>query len=111
MVEREKRYWSLVENLLWVARCSRPDIVSPVHRATIHSHAPTEQDMKMARHILRYLARTVGLKLHIKGSTGCESVELLIYTNAGYAADKSTRKSVSGALMLVTGMPVGWQVK
>ena len=35
------------------------------------------------------------------------NVELMSYTDADYAADKSTRKSVSGALMLVAGMPVG----
>ena len=71
--------------------------------------------MKIARYILWYLAGTAGLKLHMKGATGSESVELLSYTDADYAADyaadKCTRKSVSGTLMLVVGMPVGWQVK
>jgi hypothetical protein len=33
------------------------------------------------------------------------------YTDADYAADKSARKSVSGELLLVQGMPVGWHVK
>ena len=106
-----KSFQSLVGSLLWVARCNRPYIAYAVHRATRHSHAPTEQGMNITRRILRYLAGTAGLKLHMKRATGCENVELLSYTDADYAADKSTRKSVSGALMLVAGMPVGWQVK
>jgi hypothetical protein len=106
-----KSFQSLIGSLLWIARCSRPDIAYAVHRATRQSHAPTTQDMKIARRILRYLAGTAAAKLHMGSGTDTTEVTVTSYTDADYAADKATRKSVSGAMLLVQGMAVGWQVK
>ena len=35
-----KSFQSLIGSLLWIARCSRPDILFAVHRATRRIHAP-----------------------------------------------------------------------
>ena len=80
---------------------SRLDIVYVVHRTTRHIHAPTEQDMKISRLILRYLAGTAGLGLHMKGTAGCGNVMLNSYIDAEFAADNSTGNSVSWELVLV----------
>uniref|UniRef100_A0AAV1UJE3 Reverse transcriptase Ty1/copia-type domain-containing protein n=1 Tax=Peronospora matthiolae TaxID=2874970 RepID=A0AAV1UJE3_9STRA len=45
------------------------------------------------------------------GASSANEVKLTRYTDADYAADKATRKSISGSVLLVDGMPVGWQVK
>ncbi|KAE9359956.1 hypothetical protein PF008_g2036 [Phytophthora fragariae] len=37
-------FQSLVGTLLWIARCTRPDIAFPVHRVTRRSRAPREGD-------------------------------------------------------------------
>ena len=58
-----KSFQSLVGSLLWILRCSRPDISYEVHRATHSIQALTTKDMKIARSILRYLAGTAELKL------------------------------------------------
>ena len=39
-----KSVQSLVVSLLWIARCSRPDICFAVHKATSRTHKPTLQD-------------------------------------------------------------------
>ena len=60
--------------------------------------------MKLARQVLRYLAGTAALKLHMGGASSADEVILTRYTNADYAADKATRNSISGAVLLVDWM-------
>ncbi|GMF37860.1 unnamed protein product [Phytophthora fragariaefolia] len=106
-----RSFQSLVGSLLWIAWCSRPDIAYAVHRATRQTHAPTTQDMRIAKRVLRYLAGTTAAKLHMGGESGNTTVEVTSYTDADFAADKNTRNSASGALLTAGGMMVGWQVK
>ncbi|POM60031.1 mitochondrial protein, partial [Phytophthora palmivora] len=104
-------FQSLVGSLLWLVRTTRPDAMYAVHRATRRSHAPTLQDWKMAKRIMRYLAGTASLKLHLGSGINTKDVVVSAYTDADYAADKQSRKSVSGSVILVNGMTVGWLVK
>ncbi|POM59010.1 Hypothetical protein PHPALM_36259 [Phytophthora palmivora] len=112
-LERPTRqmFQSLVGSLLWLVRTTRPDAMYAVHRATRRSHAPTLQDWKLAKRIMRYLAGTASLKFHLGSGINTEDVVVSAYTDADYAADKQSRKSVSGSVILVNGMTVGWLVK
>ncbi|OWY96856.1 hypothetical protein PHMEG_00032766, partial [Phytophthora megakarya] len=102
---------SLVGSMLWLVRTARPDAMYAIHRATRRSHAPTVQDWKMAKRTMRYLAGTVGLKLHMGRGLVEETVAVKVFTDAEFAADKQSRKSVSGGLIQVNGMTVGWLVR
>lgn len=44
-------FQSLVGSLLWVARCSTPDIAFAVHKATRQTHAPRVLDCKLAKRV------------------------------------------------------------
>ena len=44
-------FQSLVGSLLWVARCTHPDISFAVHKATRRTHQPTMSDWKLAKKI------------------------------------------------------------
>ncbi|KAG6612643.1 Integrase catalytic core protein [Phytophthora cinnamomi] len=82
--------------LLWVATCSRPDIVFAVHKATRRA-LPTMADWKLAKRILMYLAGTKGLRLQMHGKRGAnEPLEVVGYSDADFAADKEDPKSVTG---------------
>ena len=48
-------FQSLVGSLLWIARCTRPNICFAVHRATRQTHKPTTEDWKTTKRIARYL--------------------------------------------------------
>jgi hypothetical protein len=48
-------FQSLAGSLLWVARCTRPDILFAVHCITRKTNAPTVQDYQIAKKILRFL--------------------------------------------------------
>ena len=50
-----KAFQSLVGSLLWIARCTRPDISFAVHRATRQTYHVSMKDWKMAKLIARYL--------------------------------------------------------
>ncbi|GMG17047.1 unnamed protein product [Phytophthora fragariaefolia] len=102
-------FQSLVGSLLWIARCTRPDIAFAVHKATRRTHAPTVADWKLAKRVLRYLAGTRSLKLRIKGYGGVDlPLDVVGYSDADYAGDKVGRKSTTEGLITVDGMVVSW---
>jgi hypothetical protein len=106
-------YQSIVGSLLWIARCTRPDIMFAVHAVTRKTHAPSEKDLKIAKQIMRYLKGTKDLKLHME-SYKCEGqnqITLSGYSDADWGDNKSTRKSVSGGIVCLNGNPVSWSCK
>ena len=58
-----KVFQALVGSLLWVARCTRPDVAFAVHKATRQTHALRLHDWKLAKRIARYLKGTAKLIL------------------------------------------------
>ncbi|GMF18948.1 unnamed protein product [Phytophthora fragariaefolia] len=104
-----KRFQSLVGNLMWVSRCTRPDIAFAVHKASRRTHHPTVDDRKLAKRVLRYLGGTKELRLRMRGNKKAgELLEVVAYSDADFAADKEDRKSVTGGLVTVDGKPVSW---
>nr|CCA25251.1 DEHA2C12243p2 putative [Albugo laibachii Nc14] len=59
-------FQSLVGSLLWVVRCTRPDISFAVHKAMRRTHHPTLNDLKLAKRIARYLKGTKELNCTCK---------------------------------------------
>ena len=107
-----KVYQSIVGSLLWIARCTRPDILFAVQVATRKNHAPSEGDLKIVKQILRYLRGTSTLKMHLNGfKTRGEQVVVSGYSDADWGDNKSTRRSVSGGIVLMNGSPTSWICK
>ncbi|OWY98658.1 Copia protein [Phytophthora megakarya] len=107
-----KMFQSLVGSLLWIARCTRPDIAFAVHKVTRRTHCTTLADGKLAKRIARYLVGTRGLQQRMNGgSKGEEALGVVGYNDADFAADKKDRKSVPGGLVALNGMPINWVCK
>jgi hypothetical protein len=102
-----KAFRTLAGGLLWLARCTRPDIAFAVHQMTRRTHAPRVADMRLGKRVLRYLIGTVSAKLHMKQSTHGE-LTLCAYTDADFAAQESDRKSISAATVHLNGLLVNW---
>ncbi|DAZ97845.1 TPA: hypothetical protein N0F65_002515, partial [Lagenidium giganteum] len=104
---------SLMGSLLWLARCTRPDISFAVHRASRRTHAPTHGDWRMAKRILHYLIGTRDFSLLLRCSQNHTnaSVRVSAYSDANYAGDAVDRKSVSGGLVLLNDAPISWMCK
>ncbi|POM60962.1 Integrase catalytic core protein, partial [Phytophthora palmivora] len=107
-----KTFQSLVGSLLWITRCTRPDVAFAVHKITWRTNAPTLGDWKLAKRVLCFLARTSTLKLHMKGNGGDNlRLDVVGYCDADYAGDKADRKSTTGGFVTVDGMAVSWVCK
>jgi hypothetical protein len=94
--------------LLWIARCTRPDIAFAVHQMTRRTHAPRMCDLTMGKRILRYLAGTSEYRLGISRMNEDTTIRFEIYTDADWASECTDRKSINGTLMYLNGMLVSW---
>ncbi|KAE8884915.1 hypothetical protein PF010_g28249 [Phytophthora fragariae] len=109
-----RTFQSLVGSLLWISRCTRPDISFAVHRATRNSHAPSKADWRLAKRIAKYLKGTKSIKFSMnadENAMGEDGVLVEAYSDADYAADKKDRKSVSGGVVMMAGAVVAWMCK
>jgi hypothetical protein len=106
-----RNFQSLAGSLLWVARCTRPDITFAVHCITRKTHAPTTQDYQVAKRILRYLKGTKMEKLKLPKWSETKKVSVEAFTDADWADNKQDRKSRSGGLVLLNSVPVWWSCK
>ncbi|KAE8998590.1 hypothetical protein PR002_g18698 [Phytophthora rubi] len=89
-----RKFQSLVGSVMWVARCTRPDIAYTVHKASRRTHSPTMSDWKLGKRIARYLAGTKSLRLSMKGQGALEEpLKVIAYSDADFAADKADKKS------------------
>ncbi|KAL7688493.1 hypothetical protein Plhal304r1_c019g0068941 [Plasmopara halstedii] len=69
-------FQSLLGSLLWIAKCTRPDIMFAVHCATRRTHAPTMADWKIAKRFSRYLSDTRLHKLCKSGDGKAQNLPL-----------------------------------
>ncbi|OWZ15174.1 Pol Polyprotein [Phytophthora megakarya] len=87
-----RTFQSLAGSLLWIARCTLPDIAYAIHCVTRHSHAPRENDWRLAKKITKYLKGTKDLKFRMgrdKDAGEHDGILVETYSDADYAADKA----------------------
>nr|CCA18027.1 PREDICTED: hypothetical protein [Albugo laibachii Nc14] len=103
---------SVVGSLLWVARCTRPDISFAVHRSTRYTHQPTMRDWKLAKRIARYLKFTkeVKLRMAVNVAEG-KHVKLESWSDADFAAGKRDEKSLTHGVITMDGAVIHWMCK
>jgi hypothetical protein len=101
-----KSFRTLAGGLLWLARCTRPDIAFAVHQLTRRTHSPRTTDQALGKRILRYLAGTASTKL-VSKQEDLNGYALSAFTDADYATN-SDRKSISACTVHLNGMIVHW---
>jgi hypothetical protein len=101
-------YRTLAGALLWIARCTRPDISFAVHQMTRRTHAPRMSDFKIGKRILRYLAGTTDHRLTVAKMSNSTTVFFEVFTDADWASEATDRKSVNASLVYLNGMLVSW---
>ena len=84
----ETLYRSAIGNLLYLAICTRPDILFSVNRAARKNKNPTLEDWMNVEKILKYLKGTKNYEIKISGESN-----LMAYADAYYGGDTITRKS------------------
>ena len=112
--ERQKMlkvpYQSAVGALMYLAVCTRPDVMYAVTIAARFMHNPGEVHWKLVKRIFRYLQGTVEFGLWFKRTAHLRKLHLLGYSDASWASDDTdSYKSNSGYVAMVNDVPVSWR--
>ena len=111
------QYQSLIGSLLYLALSTRPDIVYATIALSQHCSNPTPALFDTAKGVLRYLKGTAALSLRL--GTGATSLPPSIAdlgpiavgcSDADWASDATTRRSVSGYTFYYLGSLISWSV-
>jgi hypothetical protein len=98
-VDRSKAYHSAAAKLLYVAKRTRPDVLTAVNVCCGHVIAPREQDWKRLDRIHRYMFGTKGLGIRF---TRKDLLEMVCYSDAAFACHSQYR-SRTGIIVFVNG--------
>ena len=98
--------------LLYLVKHSRPDIANPVRELSKVLDGATSAAFKEMLRIIKYVldTKTLGLKLEPTMEKD-QPWELNCFTDSDYAGDPDTRRSVSGYILYVKGVPICWRSK
>jgi len=102
------KYRQAVGNLLYLAICTRPDILFSVSKASRKNQNPNYEDWFNVLKIFRYLKYTpnYGIKFSKNDNYNFE-----VYVDADLGGDPDTRKSTTGYVMTINSGPVSWYSK
>lgn len=97
-------YRELVGSLMYLAVVSRPDIAYAVSALSQFMSSWNTTHWTAGKEVLRYLKSTPKLGLKYDLTDGM----LLAFTDSDYAADRDTRRSRTGNLLIMNGSSVIW---
>ena len=87
--------------------CTRPDNAYAVRLVSQALDTPTKRQWKMVKRNFRYLKETEAMKLLYSSKA---FGNLMVYSDADFAGDKSTRMSHTGVVCLHNGTAISWTV-
>ena len=96
-------YKSAIGSLIYLSKCTRPDIAFSVNKAARKSEKPTISDWNKITNIFRYINSTKDYKIVYDGQG-----EIIAYTDADFGGDLNDRKSTSGGIILMGNSPICW---
>ena len=96
-------YRSAIGNLLYLAICTRLDIIYPVSKAARKSKNPNMEDWHNVIKIFKYLKGTINYALNFTRDSNIQA-----FTDADYAGDLDTRRSTTGFLITIGNTPTSW---
>ncbi|XP_057529764.1 uncharacterized mitochondrial protein AtMg00810-like [Amaranthus tricolor] len=100
-------YRSLVGKLNFLTH-SRPDLTFVVQTLSQSMQDPKVPHMQALHHTLRYIAGSIGQGILLKAG---ERISLIGYSDSDWATCPTTRRSITGYLVLFGGSPVSWKRK
>jgi hypothetical protein len=100
-------YRSAVGSLIYLVTGTRPDIAVATSNVAKYCENPGPQHWQAVKRIFRYLKGTsdLGLLFNPKDDT------LIGYSDADWAGDIDSRRSTTGYLFTIGGVPVSWKSK
>ncbi|UYV84129.1 hypothetical protein LAZ67_X001289 [Cordylochernes scorpioides] len=92
-------YRELIGSLLYLANCTRPDLMFSVTRLAQFASNPGRRHWQAAKHVLRYLHGSINLSLVYRRT---DSNDVCAYSDADWASDIDDRRSNSGTAIVRT---------
>jgi len=114
--KEQKRYRTGVGKLLYLSRWSRPDILNITRELSRHFSKANKAHMKAMRRVMTFCVNTIdsGLCVRPKGEwNGFPNTifEIMGVSDSDYAKDMTTRRSVSGHVVFLSGVLVSARSK
>ena len=100
-------YQSLIGSLMYLAICTRPDILHSVCKLSQRNKDPHHEHMAAARRLLKYLNKSANYELRYR-KTG---QPVICYADADWGGDASNRKSYTGYVFILAGSAFSWESK
>jgi len=112
---RETIYRGIVGSLLWIARCTRPDISFIVSQLSRFMQRPSQHHLSRAIRACGYLAGTkhIGICLGNDSNLTSQQVkrdQVYTYSDASFC-DQEDSKSSYGYLLFMNGSPLTWAAR
>ena len=98
-------YQSIIGSLLYIILGTRPDVAFAVICMSQFMTNPSEDHIKKALHIIKYIKSTINAKLIYNGKS---QEGILAYADADWGSDVDTRRSITGYVIKLAGAPVSW---
>jgi hypothetical protein len=110
VIEDVTYYQSIIGQLLYISRLSRPDITIAVNQLSRFNQKPKPTHLKYAYQVVEYLNHTKNLSIKFKRSTKSsnEIVRLHTYTDSDFANDINDRKAFSGFCTYLDRFIISW---
>jgi len=105
----QELYRSGVGMLLFLVKHTRPEISNVVRELSKLVSGASKYAYKEFMRTTKFVLDTkdYGLKLNV--DTTKEKWEMTVFTDSDYAGDKETRRSVTGFVIYLRGVPVSWK--
>jgi len=101
-------YQSMIGSLMYLVTGTRPDLGHTISFLAQFSSCPTEEHIKPAKHVFRYVNRTLSLRLFYPYTT---TNAIDVYVDADFASCYDTRRSTSGYIVLFNNCCISWLSK
>lgn len=99
-------YREVVGCLMYLAVATRPDIAFAVNYASQFLEDPEDVHWLLVKRILRYVKGSTSVG--IRYEAGSKGSVLKAFSDADYAGQSDTRRSVSGIVFMYSGGPISW---
>ena len=99
-------YRALIGSMLFIARHTRPDILYAVTHLARYCNAYNVETWNCLVHLWNYVITTKQRRILLQENV---TPQLLAYSDASWASDALTRKSMSGYIILVGQTPIVWR--
>jgi len=98
----------MIDSLMYLVTGPRPDLAYTISFLAQLSSCPTDEHIKAAKHIFRYVNRTRNLGLFYPYTT---TNAIDVYVDSDFAGCHDTRRSTSGYIVLFNNCCVSWLSK